>query len=103
MAYPLVTAPYRLTITLAITRDGVGIWAGTASTAGLHRTFGQLVEHLYRADLFPDGAILSTGTSLVPELPFSLAHGDVVSIGIDGIGVLTNPVVRGRPPGPTDG
>jgi fumarylacetoacetate (FAA) hydrolase family protein len=40
--------PYRLTITLTITRDGAGIWAGTASTAGLHRKFGELVEHLYR-------------------------------------------------------
>jgi 2-dehydro-3-deoxy-D-arabinonate dehydratase len=95
--------PYRLTITLIITRDGDGIWAGTASTAGLHRKFGELVEHLYRADVFPDGAILATGTSLVPELPFSLADGDVVSIGIDGVGVLSNPVVRGRPPWPTDG
>ena len=95
--------PYRLTITLMITRDGAGIWAGTASTAGLHRKFGELVEHLYRADVFPDGAILSTGTSLVPELPFSLADGDAVSIGIDDVGVLTNPVVRGRPPRPTDG
>jgi 2-dehydro-3-deoxy-D-arabinonate dehydratase len=95
--------PYRLAITLMITRDGAGIWAGTASTAGLHRTFGELVEHLYRADVFPDGAILATGTSLVPELPFSLADGDVVSIGIDGVGALTNPVVRGRPPRPTGG
>ena len=93
--------PYRLTITLMITRDGAGIWTGTASTAGLHRKFGELVEHLYRADVFPDGAILATGTSLVPELPFSLADGDAVSIGIDGVGVLTNPVVRGRPPRPT--
>jgi 2-dehydro-3-deoxy-D-arabinonate dehydratase len=97
-----ISDPYRLTIALAITRDGAGIWAGTASTAGLHRKFGELVEHLYRADVFPDGAILSTGTSLVPELPFSLADGDVVSIGIDGVGVLTNPVVRGRPPAPAD-
>ena len=93
--------PYRLTITLMITRDGAGIWAGTASTAGLHRKFGELVEHLYRADVFPDGAILATGTSLVPELPFSLADGDVVSIGINGVGVLTNAVVRGRLPWPT--
>jgi hypothetical protein len=63
----------------------------------LHRKFGEPAEHLYRADVFPDGAILATGTSLIPELPFSLADGDVVSIGIDG--VLTNLVVRGRPHG----
>ena len=98
-----VPDPYLLAITLMITRDGSGIWAGTASTAGLHRKLGDLVEHLYRADVFPDGAILATGTSLVPELPFSLADGDVVSIGIDGVGVLTNPVVRGRPPWPATG
>jgi hypothetical protein len=60
----------------------------------LHRKFGEPAEHLYRADVFPDGAILATGTSLIPELPFSLADGDVVSIGIDG--VLTNLVVRAR-------
>ncbi|MCW2906897.1 MAG: hypothetical protein JWL68_1686, partial [Actinomycetia bacterium] len=33
---------------------------------------------------------------LVPEPPFTLAAGDVVTIGIAGLGQLTNPVVRGR-------
>jgi 2-dehydro-3-deoxy-D-arabinonate dehydratase len=47
--------------------------------------------------VFPDGAILSTGTSLVPELPFSLADGDVVTIRIDQVGTLVNRVIRGRP------
>jgi 2-dehydro-3-deoxy-D-arabinonate dehydratase len=89
--------PYRLAIELWIGRDGADVWTGSASTAGLHRRFGDLVEHLYRADVFPDGAILSTGTSLVPELPFSLADGDVVTIRIDQVGTLVNRVVRGRP------
>lgn len=40
--------------------------------------------------------VLATGTSLVPELAFTLADGDIVSIAIDGIGALVNPVVRGR-------
>jgi 2-dehydro-3-deoxy-D-arabinonate dehydratase len=92
-----VPDPYRLEIRLTITRGGADVWAGTASTAGLHRKFGELVEHLYRADVFPDGAVLSTGTSLVPELPFTLAGGDVVTIAIEHVGVLSNPVVRGRP------
>jgi 2-dehydro-3-deoxy-D-arabinonate dehydratase len=92
-----VPDPYRLEIRLTITRDGADVWAGSASTAGLHRKFGELVEHLYRADVFPDGVILATGTSLVPELPFTLADGDVVTIGIEHIGVLVNPVIRGRP------
>jgi 2-dehydro-3-deoxy-D-arabinonate dehydratase len=92
-----VPDPYRLEIRLTIARDGADVWAGSASTAGLHRKFGELVEHLYRADVFPDGVILATGTSLVPELPFTLADGDVVTIGIEDVGVLVNPVVRGRP------
>lgn len=36
------------------------------------------------------------GTCPVPPPPFTLAHGDTVEIGIDSIGTLTNPVVRGR-------
>jgi 2-dehydro-3-deoxy-D-arabinonate dehydratase len=91
-----VPDPYRLTIQLTIGRDGCDIWAGSASTAGLHRKFGELIEYLYRADVFPDGVVLATGTSLVPELPFTLADGDIVSIAIDGIGTLVNSVVRGR-------
>ena len=92
-----VPDPYRLAIELTIGRDGADIWAGSASTAGLHRKFGELVEYLYRADVFPDGVVLATGTSLVPELPFSLADGDVVTIRIDQVGTLVNPVLRGRP------
>jgi 2-dehydro-3-deoxy-D-arabinonate dehydratase len=92
--------PYDLGIELSISRGGADIWAGTASTAGLHRKFGELVEYLYRADVFPDGAVLATGTSLVPELPFSLAEGDLVTIRIDNVGTLANPVVRGRPDRP---
>ena len=92
-----VSDPYRLAIKLTISRDGADVWAGSASTAGLHRKFGELVEYLYRADVFPDGVVLATGTSLVPELPFSLADGDVVTIRIEDVGTLVNPVIRGRP------
>jgi len=92
-----ISDPYRLAIEMTIGRDGTGVWTGSASTAGLHRRFGELVEYLYRADAFPDGAVLSTGTSLVPELPFSLADGDLVTIRIEGVGTLANHVIRGRP------
>lgn len=92
-----VPDPYDLAIRLTISRAGTDVWSGSASTAGLHRRFDDLVGYLLRADVFPDGAVLSTGTSLVPELPFSLADGDVVSIDIENVGTLVNPVVRGRP------
>jgi 2-dehydro-3-deoxy-D-arabinonate dehydratase len=98
-----ISDPYRLAIEMTISRGGADIWTGSASTAGLHRKFGELVEYLYRADVFPDGAVLATGTSLVPELPFSLADGDVVTIGIEDVGTLVNFVVRGRPDRSADG
>ena len=40
--------------------------------------------------------ILSTGTALVPDSPFTLESGDTVEIDIDGVGTLRNPVVRGK-------
>jgi 2-dehydro-3-deoxy-D-arabinonate dehydratase len=47
------------------------------------------------SDVHPDGAVLSTGTCLVPPAPFTLGDGDVVRIGVAELGVLENPVVRG--------
>jgi 2-dehydro-3-deoxy-D-arabinonate dehydratase len=88
--------PYALTIELSIARDGGVAWAGSASTAGLHRKIDELAAWLFREDEFPSGVILSTGTSLVPDLPFTLQAGDEVRIAISGIGELVNPVVRGK-------
>ncbi len=92
-----VPDPYALGIALTIERGGRQVWQGTASTGQLHRRLPDLVAYLRRADAFPDGVVLSTGTCLVPELPFSLADGDVIEIAIDGVGRLRNPVVRGLP------
>src|SRR5690348_719189 len=88
--------PYALTIELTIARSGVAAWEGSASTSALHRKIDELAAYLFREDEFPAGAILSTGTSLVPELPFTLEAGDEVRIRISGIGELVNPVVRGK-------
>jgi 2-dehydro-3-deoxy-D-arabinonate dehydratase len=91
-----VPDPYQLGIRLTIDRDGAQVWDGRASTSSLHRRLEDLVGYLMRGDTHPDGAILSTGTCLVPPPPFSLTAGDLVTIAIDGIGTLTNPVVRGH-------
>ena len=88
--------PYALTIELTIARDGAVAWAGSASTAGLHRKIDELAAWLFREDEFPAGVVLSTGTSLVPDLPFTLQAGDEIRIVISGIGELVNPVVRGK-------
>jgi 2-dehydro-3-deoxy-D-arabinonate dehydratase len=91
-----VPDPLALPIRLGITRSGRTVWSGEASTAELVRRIEDLVEHLLRAEEFPEGAVLSTGTCLVPDLPFTLLPGDTVTVTIDGIGTLTNPVVRGK-------
>jgi 2-dehydro-3-deoxy-D-arabinonate dehydratase len=88
--------PYALTIELTIARGGSPAWQGSASTSALHRKIDELAAYLFREDAFPAGVILSTGTSLVPDLPFTLEPGDEVRIRISGIGELANPVVRGK-------
>ena len=88
--------PYNLTIRMRIERGGHSYWEGATSTDGLKRRLDELVEYLFRETAFPDGALLSSGTALVPESPFTLEAGDVVHISIDGLGMLSNAVVRGK-------
>ena len=91
-----VPDPYGLTIEMTISRGGGTAWAGQASTAGLRRTVTELAAFLFREDEFPAGVLLSTGTSLVPDLPFTLQAGDEIRIAISEIGELVNHVVRGK-------
>ncbi|SNS72055.1 2-dehydro-3-deoxy-D-arabinonate dehydratase [Asanoa hainanensis] len=85
-----------LAVAVRVTREGAAVWSGATSTARLKRPFAELVDYLFRADNFPDGAVLSTGTGLAPALDFTLRPDDVVTITIDGVGELTNPVVVGK-------
>lgn len=81
-------------ITMKIARRGEVVWKGSTSTAKLKRKFTELADYLIRAEDYPEGAVLSTGTSVVPDLDFILSEGDNVTIGIEGIGVLSNAVAR---------
>ena len=47
---------------------------------------------LYRAMDFPVGAVLLTGTSVIPAVEFTLQGGDQVRIAITGLGELVNTV-----------
>lgn len=91
-----VPDPYALSIELTIARAGTTAWQGTSSTSGLRRRIDELAGYLFAEDDFPAGVVLSTGTSLVPDLPFTLQPGDEIRIAISGIGELVNPVVRGK-------
>ena len=79
-------------IRMRIERDGHAVYDETTSTAGMARSFEDLVEHLGRALAFPVGAVLLTGTGIVPDPPFTLLPDDVVRISIAGLGTLSNPV-----------
>ncbi len=90
-----IADPKDLTISIEIQRNGTVAFAGTVNTAKIVRPFAELIDYLGRDNLFPDGALLLTGTGIVPADDFTLESGDAVSITIDGIGTLHNPVIRG--------
>ncbi|HWV35994.1 MAG TPA: fumarylacetoacetate hydrolase family protein [Thermomicrobiales bacterium] len=86
--------PNDLEITLVIERNGEVNFEGKTSTSQIHRPLAELVEYLHRYNAFLSGAILMTGTGIIPPAEFTLEDGDVVNITIDKIGTLRNPVVR---------
>jgi 2-dehydro-3-deoxy-D-arabinonate dehydratase len=81
-----------LAVRLTVSRDGAIVFQGEASTAKIRRTFSQLASYLGLYNDFPFGALLLTGTGVVPGDDFSLRDGDDVLIQIDGIGSLRNSV-----------
>jgi 2-dehydro-3-deoxy-D-arabinonate dehydratase len=91
-----IANPYNLAIGLTIERNGQVYWQGETSTSELKRRFEELVSYLFLENDFPDGVMLCTGTALVPEKPFTLQPGDIVQITIDQLGILRNPVARGK-------
>lgn len=90
--------PLNLGITMRILRAGQEVFAGAANTREMNRKPAELVEYLLRDNIFPDGVVLATGTSIVPGMDQGLAGGDVVEIEIGEVGTLRTPVVRGARP-----
>jgi len=81
------------TIKLTISRGGSAVFTGETAVSQIKRGFDELAGYLFRSQVFPHGALLLTGTGIVPADTFTLQAGDVVRIEISGIGVLENPVV----------
>ncbi|HEV2576068.1 MAG TPA: fumarylacetoacetate hydrolase family protein [Acidobacteriaceae bacterium] len=84
--------PKSTSIRIEIIRNGSTAFDGTTTLAELKREPAELANYLFRDNTFPDGAFLMTGTGIVPGDDFTLAHGDLIRISIDGIGTLENRV-----------
>jgi 2-dehydro-3-deoxy-D-arabinonate dehydratase len=84
--------PQDMEIALAIERDGAELFSDRCSVADMKRGLGELVDWLWRGQDLPLGAVLLTGTSIVPPPELTLRPGDRVRISITGLGELTNPV-----------
>jgi 2-dehydro-3-deoxy-D-arabinonate dehydratase len=92
-----ITAPDDLPVAMEIHRGGDVVFRGETRTSTMKRSYAELVECLFRADGFPDGAVLTTGTGVVPPLGDGLRVGDVVTIRIDQVGTLTNTISEAGP------
>lgn len=82
--------PKSTSIQIQIRRGQTKVFDGTTTLAELKRDPTELASYLFRDNTFPDGAFLMTGTGIVPGDDFTLAHGDLIRIAIDGIGTLEN-------------
>jgi 2-dehydro-3-deoxy-D-arabinonate dehydratase len=89
--------PERVSIRLTVERRGSRVFEGATTLTEMARTCADLVQWLGRDNSFPHGAILLTGTGVVPPDDFALAAGDLVGIEITGIGKLANLVEHGEP------
>lgn len=79
-------------IELAVTRGDEVVYRDQVSVDDLRHEPRVLGSWLYRSMPFPSGAVLLTGTAIVPPNEFTLSPGDVVEIAIEGLGRLRNPV-----------
>ena len=82
-------------IQLQLFRNTERVFHGETHIEQMARSFDDLSGWLGRDNSFPAGAILLTGTGIVPENDFTLLPGDRIDISIDGIGTLSAPVIQG--------
>jgi 2-dehydro-3-deoxy-D-arabinonate dehydratase len=86
--------PSSAAIELEIHRDGERVFAGETSVSDMKRSFDELVAALYLELSFPAGAVLLTGTGVVPPDDFTLRDRDRVRIAVEGVGVLEHDIYR---------
>lgn len=90
----LVLAPleelHDIAIGLRIERDGRELFKGAIKTSQMKRTFAELARYLHAELALPQGALLMTGTGIVPPDEFSLAVDDTVRIEVGSITLVNS-------------
>ena len=81
-----------MVINLKIVRSGRTVFHDSVGVSRMKRSPQELADWLFRAQEFPEGVVLLTGTGLVPGSDFTLQPQDEVVIGITGLGELRNTV-----------
>ena len=94
---PVANMPAKaeISIDLRILRNENEVFAGHTDASQMAREFEDLLEWLGRDNSFPHGAMLLTGTGIVPDSDFTLQPGDLMQIEVAGIGLLSNTVIQG--------
>ncbi len=95
LASDLGDAARSAAITLRVERRDEVVFDGATSTGSMKRSFEELASYLFRELSHPHGAVLLTGTGLVPPDDFTLEAEDIVEITIEGVGRLRHSVYRG--------
>jgi len=90
---PEAIDPHDLSVRCIVSRDGAEVFSGETSTSLMARTCEELSDWLHRHNTIPNMTAVLTGTPVVPPPDFTLAEGDIVTIEIQGIGMLENDVV----------
>jgi 2-dehydro-3-deoxy-D-arabinonate dehydratase len=77
-------------IRLEVRRAGQTVFAGATRLEMMKRSADELVEFLFRENVFPVGCVLLTGTGIVPPDELSVQPGDEIAITVPPIGTLRN-------------
>jgi 2-dehydro-3-deoxy-D-arabinonate dehydratase len=92
--------PLPLSVSVSISRGAETVYTGQTDSDAMQRRFDELVTWLMLALPMPAGAVLLTGTGLVPGSEVTVEPGDVITIEVGGVGRLVNPVIRVGSPAP---
>ncbi|AEH38400.1 fumarylacetoacetate hydrolase family protein [Halopiger xanaduensis] len=86
--------PHDLEMWMTISRDGEVLYDDSTNTGKMVRSVEELVDCYTSHNAVPEVSVLLTGTSLVPDDDFTLREGDLIEIGVEDIGTLSNTVVE---------